>query len=553
MTVFWGLAAVLVIGALLFMLPWLLREHRTVDTDVDGLNTEVIRTQLAELETDLETGRLDRSRYEAARHDLERELLYDLSRAPQEARPARSGRWLALVLVVLVPLAAFGLYNLLGTKQIIPLLARTSLPAADTQTTPGQPHSVEEMVNQLANRLRENPDNLEGWQMLARSYDVLRRYQDAVTAYENVLRLGDRTANTLADYVDVRAMANGGEFDERDGELLQTALDQQPDHVKALWLMGHWKNQHADYTGAIAAWERVAARLPPGSQDTEVINEQIALARQHAGLPPAQTAPPAAVATAADAGNTAATAASIQVSVALDPQLADRVEPGDTVFVFARAMSGPRMPLAIVRKTVRDLPFTVVLDDSLAMSPVMTLSKFDQVSIGARVSKTGNAMPQSGDLQGSVSPVATGVSVPVTVVINETVPPVTAATAAGAAGAAPSAASIRVSVTLDPQLADRAKPDDTVFIFARAVNGPRMPLAIVRKQVRDLPVSVVLDDSLAMSPAMTLSKFDQVSIGARISKSGNAMPQSGDLQGSVSPVVTGTPGPVSVVIGETVP
>jgi cytochrome c-type biogenesis protein CcmH len=425
MTVFWSLAAIMVIFALLFMLPWLLRGARLADTDLDGLNAEVIRNQLAELEADLNTGRLDRSRYEAARHDLERELLYDLKRERQESKPVRSGQWLALVLLVAIPLAAVSLYNHLGTKQIIPLLARSgSTPAEPAPGAAEGAHSLDELVEKLATRLRARPDDLQGWRMLARSYEVLGRYPEAVTAYENVLRLGDSEPDTLADYADVLVMANGGRFDAQAGGLLQRALDQQPDNIKALWLMGHWKNQQADYTAAIDHWQRAAALLPPEGKDAEVIARQIAQARQRAGLPAEDTVTVAARPAAANAGAApgAARTAAIQVSVSLDPQLAARADPDDTVFIFARAVSGPRMPLAITRRQVRDLPVSVTLDDSQAMSPAMTLSKFDQVSVGARVSSSGNAMPQSGDLQGSISPVQTSGGGNIELMISETVP-----------------------------------------------------------------------------------------------------------------------------------
>jgi cytochrome c-type biogenesis protein CcmH len=260
--------------------------------------------------------------------------------------------------------------------------------------------------------------------MLARSYEVLGRYPEAVTAYENVLRLGDSEPDTLADYADVLVMANGGRFDAQAGGLLQRALDQQPDNIKALWLMGHWKNQQADYTAAIDHWQRAAALLPPEGKDAEVIARQIAQARQRAGLPAEDTVTVAARPAAANAGAApgAARTAAIQVSVSLDPQLAARADPDDTVFIFARAVSGPRMPLAITRRQVRDLPVSVTLDDSQAMSPAMTLSKFDQVSVGARVSSSGNAMPQSGDLQGSISPVQTSGGGNIELMISETVP-----------------------------------------------------------------------------------------------------------------------------------
>lgn len=423
MTVFWSLAAIMVIFALLFMLPWLLRGAKLADTSVDQLNIEIIRNQLAELEADLNSGRLERSRYEAARQDLERELLYDLSHGEAPSRPARSGQWLAVVLVVLVPLTAVGLYYQLGTRQIIPLLAQAgSTPANSPANAPAGTHSLDELVERLAARLRTQPDDLQGWRMLARSYEVLGRHADAVTAYENLVRLGDNRPDMLADYADTLVMARGGRFSERAGALLTSALEQQPDNIKALWLMGHWKNQQADYRAAIDYWQRAAALLPPEGEDARVIARQIAAASRAAGLPVPEAVTVAAAADSGTQPQTASAPAAIEVQVALDPQLAARTAPDDTVFIFARAVSGPRMPLAITRRQVRDLPVTVTLDDTQAMSPAMKLSKFAEVSVGARVSKSGNAMPQSGDLQGTASPVPVSGGGVIKLNISEIVP-----------------------------------------------------------------------------------------------------------------------------------
>jgi cytochrome c-type biogenesis protein CcmH len=293
--------------------------------------------------------------------------------------------------------------------------------------------SVEEMVNQLAERMRSQPDDMKGWVMLARSYVVLKRYDEAVDAYRNILHLGGDSPELLADYADALAMAAGGRFTPETGELLQRALAAQPDNIKALWLAGHWKNQEGDVSAAIEYWQQAADLLPADGEDAVVIGQQISRAREKLGLPPLAAAQPAAarssapaaaaeMSSATAAAPAAAAASTIQVRVTLDPQLADQARPDDTVFVFARAAQGPRMPLAIVRKQVRDLPLSVTLDDSLAMSPAMVLSKFTEVSVGARVSRSGNAMPQSGDLEGSQSPVAVGKDVNVEVMINSRVP-----------------------------------------------------------------------------------------------------------------------------------
>jgi cytochrome c-type biogenesis protein CcmH len=252
---------------------------------------------------------------------------------------------------------------------------------------------------------------------------VLKRYDQAVDAYRNILRLGGNSPELLADYADALVMAAGGRFTPESGELLQRALAAQPDNVKALWLAGHWKNQEGDTAAAIEYWQQAAALLPADGEDAAVIGQQIARAREQLGLPPQQPIQTASASGMQTAEATPAPAgATIQVEVSIDPQLATQVEPDDTVFIFARAAQGPRMPLAIVRKQARDLPLSVTLDDSLAMSPAMVLSKFTEVSVGARISRSGNAMPQSGDLQGSQSPVNVGKDVSVAVKIDSRVP-----------------------------------------------------------------------------------------------------------------------------------
>lgn len=428
MSVFWGLASILIILALLFTVPWLLRAGRSPKSrpDQDAINTEVIKAQLAELDTDLQTGRLDENQYAAARRDLERELLTDLSPTGSAAAPTeRSGQWVVLLLVAAIPLLAVGLYEHLGSKQIIPLLARapSTPPTASATRTDGQ-HSIEQMIEQLAERLRQQPDDVQGWRLLAKSYFVQKRYPDAVTAYRNAERLEPDDPELLADYADALTMSTGGKFTAEAGALLERALAIQPDNVKALWLIGHWKNQQAAYTEALEYWQQAAALLPPGGEDAAVLARQIGQVQQRLGITPVAAAqPPATPASAMTvADQPAAGGGAITVTVTLDPALAAQAAPGDTVFIFARALQGPRMPLAIVRKQVRDLPVSVTLDDSQAMSPAMVLSKFDQVQVGARISKSGNAMPQSGDLQGTVAPVATRDGAAIELTIDSTVP-----------------------------------------------------------------------------------------------------------------------------------
>ena len=402
MTVFWSLAAVMVTVALLFVLPPLLRKREPTAVSRDELNTEVIKTQLVELDADLAAGKLDEDQYGAARTDLEQELLYDLARSGPAQREPRSGRWATLLIIPLLPLCAVLLYQQLGSIELIERLQQVQ--TFQSQPVQQQAATIEDMVAGLAARLQQQPDDLEGWTMLARTYNILERYSKAEAAYENVLRLGGENAGVLTDYADAMAMANGGTFTDKSGALLTRALELDPDNVKGLWLAGHWKNQSGMYAEAIGYWQKAALQLPEDGQDRPVITRQIQQAQQQLGIA-VDSEQQATTSPAAVSPDKSASSVTLQVQVSLDPALVAKTSPGDTVFIFARAAQGPRMPLAIVRKQVKDLPVTVVLDDTMAMAPGMMLSGFEEVLVGARISKSGNAMAQSGDLQGSKSPV----------------------------------------------------------------------------------------------------------------------------------------------------
>ncbi len=414
MTAFWLLAGLMAVLALAFIALPLLRnrQHQTIDRD--QLNVAVIREQLAELKADMEAGKLEEAAFEAARHDLERELL-DAVDGREDTAPAtatRRGRWLLAILVPAVPVLAVMIYLQLGMSDFEERAAQAS--AAQNQAGGMSEHDINLMLEKLAERLRAEPEHPEGWMLLGRTYTTLQRFDEAVEAYEQARKYGGDSAELLIDYADTLIAAQGGNFSDKAGELLKQALEQQPDNPKGQWLMGHWYFQRGDFRNALEAWQRVVPMVQPGSDNARILQQQIQIARARLGdaAPPESTpAPPAA------------DGASIQVSVSLDPALRNSVSPDDTVFIFARAVSGPRMPLAIVRKQVRDLPVTVTLDDSLSMMPAMTLSKFPQVVVGARVSKTGQAMAAPGDLQGLKSPVATnaGPDARVEIVIDERV------------------------------------------------------------------------------------------------------------------------------------
>lgn len=399
------LAALFIAGALAFVLPPLLRRsHGGSQVSRSAVNVHVYRDQLRELENDLAAGTLSQDRYDEARHEIERQLLEDTG--DEEAVPAsapRRGRLTAAIVGAAVPLVAIGLYFGVGNPQAI-----------QTASAPhGAPHGVKEeqvlaMVEQLAARMRANPDDPEGWRILARSYAVLGRFKESAEAYAKAAARIPNDAQLLADYADALAMAQGRTLEGEPEKLIARALAIDPANTKALALAGTAAFNRKDYARAIEYWQRMLAVLPPDSETVQAVRSNIAEARSLAGgaLAAASPAAPAPAPTAAGGR--------VSGVVKLAPGLAGKIAPTDTVFVFARAAQGPRMPLAILRRQARDLPLEFTLDDSMAMTPAMKLSSFPQVVIGARVSKSANATPQPGDLQGLSAPIqvgANGVSV----------------------------------------------------------------------------------------------------------------------------------------------
>jgi cytochrome c-type biogenesis protein CcmH len=257
------------------------------------------------------------------------------------------------------------------------------------------------MVDRLAERLKERPDDAEGWAMLGRSYVALGQHEKAVPAFEKATALRPDDAVLLADHADALAVRNGRSLAGEPIQLVQRALKADPRNLKALALAGTEAFDRADYPAAAAYWQRLVDAAPPDSPFVAPAREGLAEARQRGGLPApkAEASPPMP---AAPGG------AVLSGTVTLAPALRAKAAPEDTVFVFARAAEGPRMPLAILRRQVKDLPLQFKLDDSLAMSPAARLSGASRVVVGARVSKSGDAMPQPGDLSGQTAPVSVG-------------------------------------------------------------------------------------------------------------------------------------------------
>jgi cytochrome c-type biogenesis protein CcmH len=401
MTMFWFLAVAMMALALLIVLPALLRPRAEEQLRIGGgasqSNLVILREQLVQLEAQHSAGALDPQQYALARGDIERRVLDEESAVELPTRVGRA-RTTAVLLALGVPILALALYLRVGSPDAV--LAPDLAVAEGGTVTQAQ---IEAMVEQLARRLAQPPageqPDPKAWEMLARSYASLQRFADADRAYARAIELAPKNAQLLADRADVLAMLQGQRADGEPTRLIEQALAIDPNNLKALALAGTAALERQDAAAAVRFWSRARELAPPGSDFAAGLDRSLEVAR--AGLP-APTSVPAAAVTAA------AASASVRGVVSLAPALAGRVEPGDTVFIYARAAQGPRMPLAIIKRKASELPISFTLDDSTAMAGDMKLSATPQLIVMARVSRSGQAMAQAGDLMGQLGPVSPG-------------------------------------------------------------------------------------------------------------------------------------------------
>ena len=381
MTSFYIIAALLTLAAVAWLLVPLLRARSAAQPQRDVANLAIFKDQLAELDADVRAGTLSPDQYGQAKIDLERRVLEEIESGkavePDRSKPALA-RVTAIVLGLAVPVGAVLLYAQIGNPGA--MVQHAEQPQEFT------PQQIDQMVAQLAERMQKNPDDPRGWAILGRSYYVMQRYQEAADAYAQLLKRIPPDADVLADYADALAMAQGRSLAGKPLDALRQALELDPDHWKSLALVGTEAFERKDYRAALRHWERLLALAPPNSEVGQQIAASVAQARELAGIkaPVASTAPVAN--------------ASLSGMVRLAPAMVAKADPSDTVFVYARATEGPKMPLAIMRMQVKDLPAEFKLDDTQAMTPAARLSQHKRVTLVARVSKSGNATTQSGDL-----------------------------------------------------------------------------------------------------------------------------------------------------------
>ena len=402
MILFWSLAAAMIAVALAFVLLPLLRGGKEAGVDQQKLNVAVHRDRLTELEVELAEGSMSEEQFTQAKDELERDLLQDVS-GGKGAETTRGGLWMVGVVAVIVPLISVVLYLNVGKHEAIEGVIPT--------TEAGAP-DVDKMLATLEEKLAAEPSNLEGWAMLGRSYSALDRFREAAVAWGRASALEPRSPDLILYQAEAIANAQGGSMAGQPAALVEKALGINPEHSSALWMSGIIAFQNEDYPTAITYWEKVMKMQDPQSEGYQMVLGAINDARSSAGMPPMEVAKPEPKAPVE--GPT------VTVTVDISDEMAMQADIDDTLFVYARAAEGPKAPLALSRHKVSDLPLTVTLDNSMAMVPEMNLSAFPQVVIYARVSKSGQATSEPGDLEGMSEPLAPAEGSSATVRIDHT-------------------------------------------------------------------------------------------------------------------------------------
>ena len=416
MTLFWILTAAMILVSLAFIAPALLRNRQLEASDRDQQNVVIARERLAELQIEHAAGTLTDAEYEQAKLELEQALLIDLegdAASEQVAVTDGRGKGALVVSLLFIAIATITIYLAIGTPQMVDPEAML----AEQQSSEELP-SVEEMVTALVDRLKENPEDAEGWYLLGRTYMAMQDYEKAAFAFDKLNQLVADQPSIMLALADALAMSSGGDMQGRPAELIRRAIRLAPEDQTALWLAGMVEDQAGNYPVALTHWRQLKTLVADDAESLERVNSLIAGAERKLAAsgdtPVAEQFHAAAPA--------AAVGKAITARISLAEELLNKVTPEESLFIYARAMQGPKMPLAAVRLKVADLPATVKLSDSQAMVPGMNLSSFKQVVVGARISRSGNAIAASGDLLGEVSPVEVDGEGVVELVINAELP-----------------------------------------------------------------------------------------------------------------------------------
>ena len=373
MTSFVISALLLLILVLVLLLRPLFFPAKESATSRRQMNAAIYREELDKLEADRLAGTVDSYSYEQTHAEMRQRLFQDTDEADDFAVLGSPKKTIIGICLFVVILSA-GFYFYLGDAAQI---------AQKSTERPMTQESVEKMVDEFAAKMDKEPDNLKGWAMLARSYRILGRNTEAANAYARAGSFIDSDPQLLADYADVLAANANGNFAGKPQQLINKALAQDPNNLLALWLSGTAAFNVQNYKAAVQSWEKLAKQLPGESDEARAIAASIAEARSKGGL------------ASVSAPVISNQGVSGQVDIA--PELKPKIKAGDVLMVIARK-PGERMPVAVLKTPVTAFPISFVLNDALAMSPNALISQIPEVSVEVRISKTGMAMPEAGDL-----------------------------------------------------------------------------------------------------------------------------------------------------------
>jgi cytochrome c-type biogenesis protein CcmH len=415
MVTFWLLVILLITFSIAFILYPLIKKASIKSDDgpiVDQrqINVDIAKEQLAKLESDFSIGEISQEEYDSLKYELESSLIDDISETEEQpvsvVESTTSHKIIIAMIIIFVPLCSILFYQKLGMPGFIDGSALQA--ANDMQHGKGDKKpSVDEMIGMLISKLKENPTDQKGWFLLARTYMALEKYQEAYKVYEKLLSLTGEDAAVLVSMADALAMTSGGKISGEPEKLIKRALKVSPDNITGLWLIGIAEKEKGNNSAALNYW----SRLYPLVEDQEAKQSVAKMIKSVGGnvsehnhdnslsqSAMANLAKEIEAAKQDPASKNTIAKKAIQVTISLSAEMKQQVTDNDMVFIYAKALQGPPMPLAAAKKKVSDLPITITLDDSMAMMPAMKISAFEKVKVGARISKSGQPIKQKGDL-----------------------------------------------------------------------------------------------------------------------------------------------------------
>ena len=387
------------------------------------LNINIARERLNELDTQLKSAEIDQSQYDLIKNEIESSLLDDTDENKNtQLNPELPTQYKrnVLILLTIIPFSAFGLYQYWGSPEAINTVNPTNPGHAAADAT--NPHTdqnkhaggLSDAIIKLEARLKQDPSNPDGWYMLARSYSVQKQYTKSVDAYRKLYALVGEQPAVMLGLADTLTMARNGDISGEPFALAKRALELEPNNTTALWLSGIGYQNAGNLPKALELWNTLLGLLGDDPRSSQEVRTLIANAERQLNIAPGQANLTSSTATPANQ----TIAAQLTVNVQLDAGLRAKVSDTDFVMIYAQRVTGMKMPLAIVKVMVKDLPIAVKLDDSQSVGPMGKLSDAEQVNVLARISKSGQAIMQSGDIEAKAGPYSTKHANPIEIIIK---------------------------------------------------------------------------------------------------------------------------------------